>query len=274
MGAAGLTAPSEIIADGEIHRFHTEGDKTRSRNSWYVFYLDDHPAGAFGDHKRAFKQTWKSNGVSNWTPSDLTASRRRQAERERKRSAKRAASREIAKIIWKELPPANSSDPYLTKKGITPHGTRQVLRKRLRELGLKFDPVGRGDRFLVVPVFAVTGSLSSLQFISEDGRKTFLTDGVTKNCLFPIGNFNDSKIIIVAEGLATAASVHAATGSPVAAVFYVENLLPVAKSLHEKFLNHRLIIAADNDESGTGQEQGLAAAEAVGGTLILCPVSF
>ena len=44
---AGLTAPEAIEADGEIHRFASNGTP-RDNAGWYVLFGDGLPAGRFG----------------------------------------------------------------------------------------------------------------------------------------------------------------------------------------------------------------------------------
>ena len=55
--ANGITPPNEIIADGKLHRFHIEGDKSGSKNGWYVLHLGDVPCGIYG--------SWKKGGYLN-----------------------------------------------------------------------------------------------------------------------------------------------------------------------------------------------------------------
>ena len=47
IAAAGLTPPDEIIGDGKLHRFSSNG-RPRDESGWYKFFDDDRPAGAFG----------------------------------------------------------------------------------------------------------------------------------------------------------------------------------------------------------------------------------
>ena len=74
---------------------------------------------------------------------------------------------------------------------------------------------------------------------------------------------------MVAEGYATAASVHEATGYPVAVAFDAGNLEPVAETIREKLPDCSIIIAGDNDKSGVGQEKARAAAAASGGKVVI-----
>ena len=64
---AGLPAPSDLIADGLLHRFSTN-EKNSDDSGWYVLHVDGVPAGAFG--------CWRTGVTSTWcarTHSDLSA---------------------------------------------------------------------------------------------------------------------------------------------------------------------------------------------------------
>jgi putative DNA primase/helicase len=71
--------------------------------------------------------------------------------------------------------------------------------------------------------------------------------------------------LYVAEGYATAATVHAATGFTVLVAFNAGNLLAVAKQIRTKNPASTVIVAADNDhetETRTGKNPGVEAATA------------
>src|SRR3990167_3480584 len=53
----------QIIADGSIHRFHINGDKTQSLNGWYVIYPDGIPCGAFGSWKSGKTHYWSAKSI-------------------------------------------------------------------------------------------------------------------------------------------------------------------------------------------------------------------
>ena len=76
-------------------------------------------------------------------------------------------------------------------------------------------------------------ALHSLQFISREGDKRFLIGGRVSGCYFPIGKPDGA--LCIAEGYATGASIHEATGTAVAVAFNAGNLLPVASALRAKF---------------------------------------
>ena len=71
---------------------------------------------------------------------------------------------------------------------------------------------------------------------------------------------------------ATAATIHEATGQPVAVCFDAGNLKPVAEALRAKFPDIKLIICADNDrfaDGNPGVTKATAAAQAVGGLVVV-----
>jgi len=119
------------------------------------------------------------------------------------------------------------------------------------------------------------GELRSLQFINEGGtKKRPLTGGEKQGCHYRIVKPDSAAhggILIVCEGFATGASIHEATGQPVAVAFDSGNLEPVAKSLRKLYPDAGLIIAADDDyctEGNPGRTAAAGAAKAVGGIVV------
>ena len=92
-----------------------------------------------------------------------------------------------------------------------------------------------------------------------DGRKTFLTGGRKRGCYYAIGRPVDA--LCIAEGYATAATIHEATGQATACAFDAGNLEPVARALRGKFPRSRITVCADND-AGTQGNPGVRYAEA------------
>jgi putative DNA primase/helicase len=85
-------------------------------------------------------------------------------------------------------------------------------------------------------------------------------------CYFLIGE--PVEVLCVAEGYATAASIHEATGNAVAVAFNAGNLVPAARALRARYPNSRIIICADDDaktEGNPGLTKAHEAAQAVGG---------
>lgn len=155
------------------------------------------------------------------------------AQRDADNQRRRADAAARAGAIWNASPECNGY-PYLTAKHIEPHGARLWRDK------------------LVVPVLDVTGELHSLQLIDQAGGKRFLTDGRTSAGCYPIGELDDRGIILIAEGFATAATLHEATDYPAVAAFNAGNLPAVAQAIRTQYPAARIIIAADDDHQTKG----------------------
>ena len=228
---AGLAPDDDVLADGHMHRFRVEGDKPGSKNGWYVLFGDGLPSGAFGSWKHGISQKWCAKSSRDMTPAEQAEHHRKMEMAREVREAEDAARREKAQkkaiSIWQSCSAAPNNHPYLVNKRVHNHGLR----------------LSKGA--LVVPLRDTAGVLHSLQFIDTDGNKRFLSGGRKKGCYFSIGDVSDT--LCIAEGYATAASVHEATGYATACAFDAGNLLPVAQALRRKLPEIKIIICADND---------------------------
>jgi len=247
MAAAGL-APCKALdlIDGQLVRYRVEGDKPGSSNGWAVFYGGAAPAGAFGSWRTGDNHTWRAELIERETPKERAARERalQAARRQRDEEQQRvhAAARERALTLWRRARPATNAHPYLQRKGVPAYGVR-VLRDSL-----------------VIPARDVVGVLHSLQFIDADGVKRFLTGGRLRGCYYAIGQ--PRNLLLLAEGLATASTLHQATGAAVACAFNAGNLLPVALAVRRKFPAIRVVICADNDSATPGNPGLTKATEA------------
>ena len=130
------------------------------------------------------------------------------------------------------------------------------------------------DGVLVVPVYNVrTKCLQSLQFISGEGEKRFLTGGRMAYGCFPLRHTPESfkravaVRIGIAEGFATSASLAHVLGDSVAIFsgFSASNLVNVASGLRERYADAEITIYGDNDINLVGQTAATKAALAVNG---------
>ena len=253
--ARGLVPPIEILADGEIHRCDTEGRGGKDDGS-YLLHLDGFPAGGFENWKDGEGwQNWRADIGRTLTPEEEAAHRTHTAAMRKAREAedkrRKVEARERGKRIWESAMPC-TGHPYLTRKGIKAHGAR-IVSTGYRE----------GD--LAVPLRDVEGKMHSLQFIGQDGGKLFLLGGRKWACYFSIGK--PAGVLYIAEGFATAASIHEATGQAVAVAFDAGNLSPVAEALRAKYPGLDLVIAADDDyrtDGNPGRTKATEAARAIG----------
>ena len=251
---AGLPPPTEIVDDGVIHRFSTNG-KPHDESGWYVLHADGIPAGSFGDWRSGITQNWSAKTTNDMTEAERQAYRERikamQAQREADLVIRQTQAANDAKRRW-DAAQVCTEHSYLTAKSIKPYGAKI-----------------EGDN-LLVPMRDTSGALWSLQTIGPDGIKMFMSGGKVKGCYFSIGKPNGS--IVIAEGFATGASIHDATGSAVAVAFNAGNLEAVAMSLRAKYPDLKIIIAADDDHTTAGNPgltKARAAAMAVNGWLAI-----
>lgn len=253
MAGAGLHAPDEILDDGKLHRFSPTG-KNKDDAGWYVLHADGIPAGVFGDWRAGFQQTWCAKRDTDMTPGERQAMRNRikeaQKQRDHEARERQAAAAERTSAMWKSGLPADGH-PYLLTKQVKAYGLRVGDWTRLdRESG----EIITIKNVLYVPMRDAAGTLHSLQGIEADGTKRFLFGGRVKGCYHSIGR--PSGRLIIAEGYATGATVHEATGDAVAVAFNSGNLEPVARALRTKYPCLSIVIAADDDHMTRDQHTG------------------
>ncbi|MBL8376998.1 MAG: DUF927 domain-containing protein [Burkholderiales bacterium] len=202
---------------------------------------------------------------------ELQAQREARAAREKREAeerdkANRAAATEAARL-WNAASEAGAS-PYLTRKRVQGHGVRYAA-----------------GGWLLVPMRDAAGELWNVQRIAPerpaDGpEKLFLRGGRKTGLLHLIGgDWKDAPAILVCEGYATGASLHEATGRPVAVAFDAGNLAHVARELRRLRPAAWLVICGDDDRDteaktggNPGRDKAQAAAKAARGrALVILP---
>lgn len=258
MQASDLVPPAYLIADGKLHRFDPDGrGNGRNGSGWYALHLDGVPAGIFGDWRAGLTQTWCSKATTEMTRQEQdewrATIRAMQAARAAETLQRQQDAAGLALRHWQAATPARVNHPYLVRKGVQPYGIRAA------------------GSALLVPMRCTAGKLHGLQTIFADGTKRFTAGGKKQGCYHAIGK--PDGVLIVCEGYATGASIHAATGQAVAVAFDATNLLPVAKALQAKYPALGLVIAADDDWQApmvnTGQAKAQEAALATGATVVM-----
>ncbi|WP_406812977.1 primase-helicase zinc-binding domain-containing protein [Klebsiella quasipneumoniae] len=171
----------------------------------------------------------------------------------------------VAAMTAKALP---GQSAYLTSKGLT----------------CPFPLLPDGSLVLVLKNAA--GATTGAQVIKPDGSKRLVAGTVKKGACYVVNSIESPETVIIAEGLATALSVHQMHPEALAVVAVdAGNLLSVAQLMRQKHPNARIIIAADNDQSAvsdrsggvkinTGKECAEKAAKAVAGWASLPPVDY
>lgn len=244
--AAGLEPPDQIHMDGKIHRFKSgtkgSGSHGGDKPGWYLVFGDGVPAGRFGCWRAGVEVTWRAEVGRKLTATEEMAHARRMAEAKALRDAEMERKHEVASStvekIWSEAQGASPDHPYLKRKGIGVHGARVT-----------------GDGRLVVPLYDLDGIISSLQYIAHDGGKLYHSGGQTGGKFWMLGTMDEPGTLFVAEGFATAATIHETTNRPVIVAYSASNLVPVVRTLREIYGQaQEMVIVADNDKSGTGQK--------------------
>ena len=260
MTAAGLAFDGEIIADGALHRAKVNGD--RNPNSFYTLHLDGMPAGIFGCWKRGIKEAWCAVSTDKLTEAERADRDRlwkqQQAERDADRQRQQNEAAAAAAAILAAAQPAPADHPYLLRKAVSAYP------------GVMMGgwPQRQRDNCLLIPLRTADGLLATVQAIfpapaALGGRdKDFLKGGAKAGAHFVIGDLHTADTVIIAEGYATAATLHEATGYAAVMAVDAGNLRPVAEILKKLHLKKRFIIAADNDRKEDGSNPGVKAATA------------
>lgn len=243
------------LGSGEIIRFRCDGDGKGRLNGWAVLYLDERPAGAFGNYRLGVERKWKmGDDAPALSREEREALQREWALAKEKRLDERRRSEDEAareaSELWARWPSASPAHPYLAKKGLDPEPLRQ-----------------QNDK-LLIPMFDGQGKLWNLQRIAPDGTKRFLRGGRTDGLFCIIGRFTKrGETCCIGEGYATMAAVHGASGYPCIAAFSAKNMCAVARLWNDARPDLNFIICADDDshlESNVGLKAAQAAAEAIG----------
>jgi putative DNA primase/helicase len=245
------------LSSGELIRFRADGDGRGRANSWAILYIDERPAGAFGNYRLGISRKWRVDRDLSLSPAERATMQREWAEAKQRRQTERDASADEAcrdaNEIWATAGRASADHPYLARKGIDPFDFRQA-----------------GDR-LLVPMFDCDGTIRNLQRIAPDGSKRFLRGGRTDGLFFVMGRFSRrGETACIGEGVATVASIHKATGYPVIASFSAKNLPAVARLWHAARPDIDFVICGDDDAhlaDNIGRNVAEAAAREIGARL-------
>jgi len=131
MAAYGLH-PTEIIADGKLHRFDCDDEKKGKKSGWYVLHRDGIPAGSFGSWKDDINEKWCGKSDQALTPIERTQCRERidkaRQEAELTRLQLEADTAKACVGILAKASDATNEGRYWIAKGVKPPpgGSRQL----------------------------------------------------------------------------------------------------------------------------------------------------
>ncbi len=270
--AAGLEVEA-VLADGLLHRCGTTNRPHRKDGAYKAFL--DAPASIWW-------KNWRTGDEGTWTvrpEREFSAAQRKalheriqviRAHNEAEQDRRWKAAAKLAASIWNRSRTTGDDHPYLQRKEVPAIGLRQTE-----------------DGRLIVPVLNPSGRIQSLQFIlpdkpTEGTDKFFLKGGRTAGGFFSLPASEERKDgpLLIAEGYATGASLHLATGYAVLIAFNAGNLEAVARIARARYPDREIMLCADNDcetakADGTpwnpGKEAAFRAARAINGKLAVCP---
>lgn len=264
--AAGLIV-EQVEMDGSLHRCGTEGRPHRRDGAYKAF--SDVPASLWWKNWRTGDEgTWTYKPKKELTAAERDALRERfraiRADKETEQTRRWQAAAKLAASIWNHALLADAGHPYLQRRQVPCIGLRRTK-----------------DGRLIIPVLNQSGRIQSLQFIlpeqtAEDTDKFFLKGGRTAGGFFSLsaGDGKKDGPLLIAEGYATATSLHLATGYACLVAFNAGNLKAVAVMARERYAKREIILCADNDtetQGNPGKKMASLAAQAVGGKLSVCP---
>ncbi len=254
-----------LNADGELHRYTIEGDSLNTKNGAYRIHTDGVPAWYFRDWKRGIeaKGTFNPQELSG---TDKVAYTRRlndkeylsnvnrlRAEREKGEEQRKREATKKASELYDQAKPATLEHDYIKRKRLT-----HIKDFRLGEKGE-----------LLIPLHSASSprEFLSLQQIYANGGKYFFKDtSLLGACYEFIPEKVDDRLILIAEGIATAETLYRLTGEKyrVVCALNCNGLERVSKEIKKRFPRAEILIGADNDVktyAKTGRNPGRSCAE-------------
>ncbi|WP_294948270.1 DUF5906 domain-containing protein [Sulfurivirga sp.] len=250
----GLEVESLQIDTPKPVRCRMRGDSTRKKRGWYwlTSFINSHGQQLIVGSYGAF---WGPEGekrkveLSKAARKTLSPEERRAIEKRHKENQKRLAQLRQQEI---ERAALEATKMWARLSPDVPEGGHEYLaRKRVGAHGVRFSPKTGA---MAVPMMDAPGRIWGLQIIrgrdQAKGRrleKEYWPRGLEKKGHFHLIGGVPGRVLLLAEGYATAATLHEATGLPVAVAFDAGNLLPVAEALREAYPHSNILVCADDD---------------------------
>jgi putative DNA primase/helicase len=244
--------------------------KGHDQKGWYILHeitLDDGTPvliGSFGywlggdafKEKLAPGKEYKLSKEQRDLITKQHAENQKKAEAERKQAQEKAMFEAMKR--WNQAAITGECS-YLARKKVQAHGVRY----------LSDEPDA-----MLLPIGDFADKVFGLQIIRGKNKqansldKEFWPAGMAKKSHgHLLGTIKlTSNVVLVAEGYATAATLHEATGLPVAVAYDAGNLLPVGEALRKKHKHINLLYCADDDYLSTGNPGVSAAQKAAAAT--------
>lgn len=277
------------IMDDKWHRLPVAGDKAGAKSGSCIAHMDGVPCGSVKNFKTGQETNWTASQKAV-IPSGLDIDRAK-AVQVAKQKAEYNQSASIAKLVLSVAPPATKHD-YLDKKGVQAHNLYLVpdknavnldnthlaiandwreakqMRQDFKDAGIDKQVLTKGD--LIVPAVNERGDICTFQTISGS-FKSFIKGAEKSGSFAVLGQIQNGHDVLIAEGYATAATLHEQTDKIVVVAFDVGNLQAVAPKIRQLTPESQIYIAADNDHNShmnVGIETATKVAQAIDAEII------
>lgn len=199
----------------------------------------------------------------------LRLAARQKDEAERAQLAARAAV--LAAELYRAGIEADGGNPYLSRKRVHPSGLAEISLKAATGI-LGYAPKRGEDKLsdpiLVVPLFNATGDLVNAEMIDGAGIKVPIYGGPRTGAFWATSPLQGADVVGLAEGMATAQTIHELVHIPVVSVGGCGNFAAVLEALKLRLPRARLIVFADR---GNGYALAEKAATAHGASIVAPP---
>ena len=221
----------------------------------------------------------QSNGVKV-TQQDREKAKAEQQKRQAELITQQNKAAIKALSLWTSGKPASKDHPYLIKKCIQPYFIRSG---NWEKWVLSEDDKWKKiiiENVLLIPLFNHSGVIRNLQAIFPatppelERNKDFLPKAELSGLFSWVGKQSDT--VCIAEGVATAFTIHSETGFRVYIAFFKDNLKAVGQVIRKHLPKAKIIFCADNDEKTKGNPgltKATEAAAVVDGLVAVPPIA-
>lgn len=271
-----------VPADGKFHLADIADDH-KGENDARIKIFADRQGGIVWNHKSGERQAFFVNDNRESRepipPAELERIERERQCREAEQQQSRNKAARKALTIWRAAKPAPGDHPYLVSKQVKPNGLRVgTWRRGVQDEQGQYRQISI-ENTLLLPLYDNTGAIRSLQGIFPDKHpeldrdKDFLPGGGLAGLFGWIGSKTDK--VLIAEGFATAATLHEETGYRVYLAFTANNLQAVGRIVRDKLPDAEIVFCADNDTQTAGNPgltKATEAAQVIGAGVAVPPI--
>jgi putative DNA primase/helicase len=239
----GVLITEAAVMDGKNHYVKMEGNKGSRKSGVYRAYNDENPQGFVMDYREGEPVKWRFSAKKRSLPERRAIEANsyvRSLRRADETLALRVGVAADSASFYAALPFSEKENEYLVSKGVvTPQNARSVP----KGFFCKKDT-------LVLPIVDLDRKIWSLQTIGASGFKMLKKDGLKEGNMIEVqGDYQSSKMVIVAEGYSTALSIAQSIKIPVIAAIDAHNLDPVVRGIMHRHPELKVLVAGDDDHT-------------------------